>query len=191
MLAPVTGFADEAPAKPKRKLQLKPQGYVDLTKAKAEAMKYEVPILTLVLLDGDEKSALVKKYLLGSKLFKSFAAANFTVLTLKGKKKGNEVDVAAFRKMREFIEANVMGDAGKEEKPTDPRFYPSVFLMSSDAEKKLAHLPKYNPELGFGAWAMDAVAKLEQGGVKATVPPAVQKAIDDPQPDIKIKSKKK
>lgn len=188
MLAPAVCPAQDAEAAPKpRKLQLKAQGYTDVEKAKVEAMKNEVPILTIVILDGEEKSALLKKYLLSNKLFKAFAAQNCTLLVLKGKKaaKGGGVDMAAFRKVREFVEANVIDEGGKDEKPDNLRFYPSAFMMSSDASKKLAHLPKYNPELGFGAWAMDTVAKLDQAGVKPTIPPALKKAMEDPQPDIK------
>ena len=194
MLAPMMGMAQDADAaKPKKKVQLKAQGYVDVEKAKAEAIKNEVPILAIVILDGHEESALLKKYMLSSKLFKAFAAENFTLLTLKGKKaaKGGGVDMAAFRKVRDFVEANVIDEGGKDETPDNLRFYPSAFIMSSDASKKLVHLPKYNPELGFGAWAMDTVAKLEQAGVKPTVPPALKKAMEDPQPDIKVRASKK
>ncbi|MCQ2390773.1 MAG: hypothetical protein MJ240_05075 [Kiritimatiellae bacterium] len=193
MLAPMMGMAQDADAAKPKKVQLKAQGYTDVEKAKVEAMKNEVPILTLVILDGDEKSALLKKYLLSNKLFKAFAAQNCTLLVLKGKKaaKGGGVDMAAFKKVREFIEANVMDEAAKDEKPDNLRFYPSAFMMSSDASKKLVHLPKYNPELGFGAWAMDVTAKLDQAGVKPVVSPALKKAMEDPQPDIKAKPAKK
>ena len=203
-LAPAAYAADEAAesaaaaAKPKKKLQLKPVGYMQLEKAKAEALKYEVPILVLVTVDGDEKSALLKKYLFNNKLFKEFCAQNCTKLFLKGKKsavKGQKgIDLASFKKEREFIEANIMGEAAKDAKPEDAEFYPGAFIVSSDGSKKLTHLPKYNPELGFGAWAMDVVAKLEQAGITATVTPALKKAIEDPQPDIKqpaAKGKKK
>ena len=68
--------ADEAPAaKPKRKLQMKT--YMNqLDKAKADAAKFETPILTFVILDGDEKSTMLKRFLLNNKTFKLFAQEN-------------------------------------------------------------------------------------------------------------------
>jgi len=197
VLAPVSSFAaDEAApaadaAKPKKKLQLKWPPWPQLAKAKVEAAKNEVPILVLVIVDGDEKSQLVKKYLLGSKLFKDFATKNFTTLLIKGKKaaKGNDVDLASF-KDREFIEKFVMDNEAKDATPAKAEYYPAAFFVSADGEKKLAHLVKYNPELGFGAWAMDLTAKLEKVGVTAVVSPELKKAIEDPQPDIKQKPAK-
>ncbi len=192
VLAPVTVFAAEedapaAAAKPKKKLALK--SYTQMAKAQAEAAKNEVPILVLVIVDGEEKSQMVRRFLLNNKLFKKFASENFTTLILKGKKagKGKDVDLSSFRKDREFIEKFIMDNEARGATPDKAEYYPAAFFVSADGEKKLAHLVKYNPELGFGAWAMDLTAKLEQAGVAATISPELQKAIDDPQPDIKQK----
>lgn len=197
VLAPVVGLAaDEAApaaaqAKPKKKLALKWPPWPQLAKAKAEAAKNEVPILVLVIIDGDEKSGLVKKYLVGNKMFKKFATENFTTLLLKGKKaaKGNDIDLASF-KDREFVEKFIMDNEAKDATPAKAEYYPAAFFVTADGEKKLAHLAKYNPELGFGAWAMDMTAKLEQAGITANIAPELKKAIEDPQPDIKQKPAK-
>lgn len=196
MLAPAyLPAADEAaaPAKPKKKLQMKM--YMNqLEKAKAEAVKNEAPILVLVLLDGDEKSTMVKRFLLGNKLFKQFAQENFATLVLKGQKasKGGVVNTKSFKNW-EFIEKNIMAEGTKSISDTADKlsFYPGAFFVSPDGEKKLADVPKYNPELGFGAWAMDVVARLEQGGISANVSPALKKAIENPQPDVKMSAAKK
>ena len=81
-LAPVSPtFADEAPAKPKKKLQMKT--YMNqLDKAKADAIKNDVPILVFVILDGDEKSTLMKRYLFNNKIFKQLAQENFVKLAM-------------------------------------------------------------------------------------------------------------
>ena len=186
--------ADEAaaPAKPKKKLQMKM--HMQFDKAKAEAVKNEAPILVIVLLDGEEKSTMVKRYLLNNKLFKQFAQENFATLILRGQKasKGHVVNTKSFKNW-DFIEKNIMAEGTKALSDTADmdKFYPGAFFVSPDGEKKLADVPKYNPELGFGAWAMDVVAKLEQGGITANVSPALKKAIENPQPDIKMSASKK
>ena len=195
-LAPVSPtFADEAPAKPKKKLQMKT--YMQLDKAKADAAKNEVPILVFVILDGDDKSTLMKRFLFNNKVFKQLAQENFATLILKGKKaaKGGLVDKKSFKNW-DFVEKNIMSDGTKSVDDTADKlsFYPGAFIVSPDGEKKLADVPKYNPELGFGAWAMDVAAKLEKAGVEINKFPALEKAIANPQPDIKMpagKGKKK
>ena len=197
MLAPVSpAFADEAPAKPKKKLQMKT--YMNqLDKAKADAAKNETPILVFVFLDGDDKSTLLKRFLLNNKVFKQLAQENFATLILKGKKaaKGGLVDKKSFKNW-DFVEKNIMSDGTKSVDDTADKlsFYPGAFIVSPDGEKKLADVPKYNPELGFGAWAMDVAAKLEKAGVEINKFPALEKAMANPQPDIKMpagKGKKK
>ena len=197
MLAPaMSTYADEAPAKPKKKLQMKT--YMNqLDKAKADAVKNEVPILVFVILDGEDKSTLLKRYLLGNKVFKQLAQENFSTLILKGKKapKGGLVDKKSFKNW-DFIEKNIMSDGTKSVDDTADKlsFYPGAFIVSPDGEKKLADVPKYNPELGFGAWAMDVAARLEKAGIEINKFPALEKAMANPQPDIKMsagKGKKK
>ena len=197
MLAPtMPTFADEAPAKPKKKLQMKT--YMNqLDKAKADAAKNETPILVFVILDGDDKSTLLKRFLLNNKVFKQLAQENFATLILKGKKaaKGGLVDKKSFKNW-DFVEKNIMSDGTKSVDDTADKlsFYPGAFIVSPDGEKKLADVPKYNPELGFGAWAMDVAAKLEKAGVEINKFPALEKAMANPQPDIKMpagKGKKK
>ena len=199
-VAPLTpAFAEEAAAaaeaKPKKKLQMKT--YMNqFEKAKADAVKNEAPILVFVILDGDEKSALLRRYLFNNKVFKQFTQENCSTLILKGRKaaKGNVVDKKSFAKNWDFIEKNIMaeGKTGVSDTADGLHFYPGAFIVSPDGGKKLADLPKYNPELGFGAWAMDVVAKMEQAGVTACVSPELKKMIENPQPDIKMpKGKKK
>ena len=197
MLAPaMSTYADEAPAKPKKKLQMKT--YMNqLDKAKADAVKNEVPILVFVILDGEDKSTLLKRYLLGNKVFKQLAQENFSTLILKGKKapKGGLVDKKSFKNW-DFIEKNIMSEGTKSVDDTADKlsFYPGAFIVSPDGEKKLADVPKYNPELGFGAWAMDVAARLEKAGIEINKFPALEKAMANPQPDIKMsagKGKKK
>ena len=196
-LAPVSPtFADEAPAKPKKKLQMKT--YMNqLDKAKADAAKNETPILVFVILDGDDKSTLMKRFLFNNKVFKQLAQENFSTLILKGKKapKGGLVDKKSFKNW-DFIEKNIMSEGTKSIDDTADKlsFYPGAFIVSPDGEKKLADVPKYNPELGFGAWAMDVAAKLEKAGIEINKFPALEKAMANPQPDIKMsagKGKKK
>ncbi len=197
MLAPaMPTFADEAPAKPKKKLQMKT--YMNqLDKAKADATKNEVPMLVFVILDGDDKSTLMKRFLFNNKIFKQLAQENFATLILKGKKapKGGLVDKKSFKNW-DFVEKNIMSDGTKSVDDTADKlsFYPGAFIVSPDGEKKLADVPKYNPELGFGAWAMDVAAKLEKAGIEINKFPALEKAMANPQPDIKMsagKGKKK
>jgi len=199
-LAPVSPtFADEAPAKPKKKLQMKT--YMNqLDKAKADAIKNDVPILVFVILDGDEKSTILKRFLLGNKIFKQLAQENFVTLILKGQKSVKDKDKKLVEKKSfknwDFVEKNIMSDGTKSVDDTADKlsFYPGAFIVSPDGEKKLADVPKYNPELGFGAWAMDVAAKLEKAGVEINKFPALEKAIANPQPDIKMpagKGKKK
>ncbi len=197
MLAPaMSTFADEAPAKPKKKLQMKT--YMNqLDKAKADATKNEVPMLVFVILDGDDKSTLMKRFLFNNKIFKQLAQENFATLILKGKKapKGGLVDKKSFKNW-DFVEKNIMSDGTKSVDDTADKlsFYPGAFIVSPDGEKKLADVPKYNPELGFGAWAMDVAAKLEKAGIEINKFPALEKAMANPQPDIKMsagKGKKK
>lgn len=188
--------ADEAPAaKPKRKLQMKWPPYNQLEKAKADAAKFETPILVFVLLDGDDKSAMLKRFLLNNKMFKQFAQENFATLILKGQKaKDNKlVEKKSFKTNWEFVEKHIMDADHKGVTDTADMVskYPGVFFVSADGEKKLAHMPKYDPELGFGAWAMELVAKLEAAGVSANVSAALKKAMENPQPDIKQPAKKK
>ena len=197
MLAPtMPTFADEAPAKPRKKLQMKLYRN-QFEKAKADAVKNEAPILVIVLLDGDEKSKLVNKFLINGRFFKPFAAANFATLVLVGKRapKGGLVDKKSFKNW-DFIEKNIMAEGTKSVDDTADKlsFYPGAFIVSPDGEKKLADVPKYNPELGFGAWAMDVAAKLEKAGIEINKSPEVEKAMANPQPDIKMpagKGKKK
>ena len=197
MLAPtMSTFADEAPAKPKKKLQMKT--YMNqLDKAKADAVKNEVPILVFVILDGDDKSTLMKRFLFNNKVFKQLAQENFSTLILKGKKapKGGLVDKKSFKNW-DFVEKNIMSEGTKSVDDTADKlsFYPGAFIVSPDGEKKLADVPKYNPELGFGAWAMDVAAGLEKAGIEINKFPALEKAMANPQPDIKMpagKGKKK
>ena len=197
MLAPaMSTYADEAPAKPKKKLQMKT--YMNqLDKAKADATKNEVPILVFVILDGEDKSTLMKRFLFNNKVFKQLAQENFSTLILKGKKapKGGRVDKKSFKNW-DFIEKNIMSEGTKSIDDTADKlsFYPGAFIVSPDGEKKLADVPKYNPELGFGAWAMDVAAKLEKAGIEINKFPALEKAMANPQPDIKMpagKGKKK
>ena len=197
MLAPaMSTYADEAPAKPKKKLQMKT--YMNqLDKAKADAVKNEVPILVFVILDGEDKSTLMKRFLFNNKVFKQLAQENFSTLILKGKKapKGGLVDKKSFKNW-DFVEKNIMGEGTKSVDDTADKlsFYPGAFIVSPDGEKKLADVPKYNPELGFGAWAMDVAAKLEKAGIEINKFPALEKAMANPQPDIKMsagKGKKK
>ena len=192
-LAPVC--ADDAPAaKPRKKLQMKT--YMNqLEKAKADAAKNETPILVFVILDADEKSTLLKRYLLNNKLYKQFAQENFATLILKGQKaaSGGVVNKKSFGKNWEFVEKNIMaeGKTGVTDTADKLLFYPGAFFVSADGEKKLADLPRYNPELGFGAWAMEAVAKMEQAGVTAVVSPQLKKAMEEQQPDVKMSKGKK
>jgi hypothetical protein len=197
MLAPaMSTFADEAPAKPKKKLQMKT--YMNqLDKAKADATKNEVPMLVFVILDGDDKSTLMKRFLFNNKIFKQLAQENFATLILKGKKapKGGLVDKKSFKNW-DFVEKNIMSDGTKSVDDTADKlsFYPGAFIVSPDGEKKLADVPKYNPELGFGAWAMDVAATLEKAGIEINKFPELEKAMANPQPDIKMsagKGKKK
>ena len=198
MFAPtMPTFADEAPAKPKKKLQMKT--YMNqLDKAKADAIKNEAPILVFVILDGDEKSALMKRFLFNNKVFKQLAQENFATLILKGQKSAKDkkaVEKKSFKNW-DFIEKNIMSEGTKSIDDTADRlsFYPGAFIVSPDGEKKLADVPKYNPELGFGAWAMDVAAKLEKAGIEINKFPALEKAMANPQPDIKMpagKGKKK
>ena len=184
------GVAEEAPAaKPKKKLQMKT--YMNqFDKAKADAVKFETPMLVFVILDGDEKSTLLKRFLLNNKMFKILAQENFATLILKGQKSAKDkalVEKKSFKTNWEFVEKNIMDADRKGVTDTADMIskYPSVFFVSSDGEKKLAHLPKYDPELGFGAWAMEVVAKLEAAGITLNVSPAIKKAMENPQPDIK------
>ena len=192
--ATVPALADDAPAKPRKKLQMKT--YMNqLDKAKADAAKFETPILVFVILDGEEKSNILKRFLLNNKVFKKFAQENFATLVLKGQKKDSKlVDKKSFKANWDFIEKNIMDADRKAVNDTADMIskYPGAFFVSADGEKKLADLPKYDPELGFGAWAMDVVAKMEQAGVTACVSPELKKMIENPQPDIKMpKGKKK
>jgi len=190
-------FADEAPAKPKKKLQMKT--YMNqLDKAKADAIKNEAPILVFVILDGDEKSTLMKRYLFNNKIFKKLAQENFATLILKGQKSAKDKKVVEKKSFKnwDFVEKNIMSEGTKSVDDTAENlsFYPGAFIVSPDGEKKLADVPKYNPELGFGAWAMDVAAKLEKAGIEINKFPELEKAIANPQPDIKMpagKGKKK
>ena len=189
-------LADDAPAaKPRKKLQMKWPPHNQLEKAKADALKAEAPILVFVILDGDEKSAVLKRFLLNNKVFKKFAQENFTTLILKGQKKDAKlVEKKSFKANWDFVEKFIMDAERKAVNDTADMVskYPGAFFVSADGEKKLADLPKYDPELGFGAWAMDVVAKMEQAGVTACVSPELKKMIENPQPDIKMpKGKKK
>lgn len=191
LLAPATPTsADDAAAdKPKRKLNMKTY-FNQMDNAKKDATKYETPILVIVMLDDDDKSTLVKRYVLNNKYFKKFAPANFVTLVLKGKKnekQKNFVDKKSFKKNWDFVEKFVMDADRKAVADTADMVskYPTAFFVSADCEKKLAHLPKYDPELGFGAWAMEIVAKLEAAGVSPVVSPDLKKAIENPQPDVR------
>ena len=188
--------AEEAPAaKPKRKLQMKT--YMNqLDKAKADAAKFETPILVIAILDGDEKSALIKRYLLNNGLFKKFAPENFVTLILKGQVSAKDkklIEKKSFKSNWDLLEKHVMDADRKAVTDTADMVskYPSAFFVSADGEKKLAHLPKYDPELGFGAWAMEVVAKLEAAGISANVSADLKKAMENPKPDIKQPAKKK
>ncbi len=198
MLAPtMPTFADEAPAKPKKKLQMKT--YMNqLDKAKVDAAKNEVPILVFVILDGDDKSTLMKRFLFNNKVFKKLAQENFVTLILKGQKSAKDRKVVEKKSFKnwDFVEKNIMSDGTKSVDDTADMlsFYPGAFIVSPDGEKKLADVPKYNPELGFGAWAMDVAAKLEKAGIEINKFPELEKAMANPQPDIKMsagKGKKK
>ena len=196
MLAPAApAFADEAAAeKPKRKLQMKT--YMNqFEKAKADAAKFETPILVVVILDAEEKSTLIKRFLLNNKMFKKFAQENFVTLVLKGQKSAKDKKLIEKKSFKcwDFLEKHVMDADRKAVTDTADMVakYPTAFFVSADGEKKLAHLPKYDPELGFGAWAMEVVAKLEAAGVSANVSPELKKAIENPQPDIKMPVGKK
>ena len=198
MVAPaIQTFADEAPAKPKKKLQMKM--YTNqLGKAKADAVKNEAPMLVFVILDGDEKTALLRKYLFNNKIFKQLAQENFATLVLKGQKSAKDkkvVDKKSFKDW-DFIEKHIMAADTKSLTDTPDMIskYPGAFLVSADGEKKLADVPKYDPELGFGAWAMEVAARLEKAGVTINKFPALEKAMENQQPDIKMpagKGKKK
>ncbi len=191
----LTTVAEEAPAaKPKRKLQMKT--YMNqLDKAKADAAKFETPILVFVILDGEEKSALIKRFLLNNKMFKQFAQENFATLILKGQKSAKDkklVEKKSFKNW-DFVEKHIMNADHKAVDDTADMVskYPGAFFVSADGEKKLADLPKYDPELGFGAWAMELVAKMEAAGISANVSAMLKKAMENPQPDIKQPAKKK
>ena len=198
MLAPtMPTFADEAPAKPKKKLQMKT--YMNqLDKAKADAAKNETPILVFVILDGDEKSTIMKRFLFNNKVFKQLAQENFATVILKGQKSAKDKKVVEKKSFKnwDFIEKHIM-DADTKSVTDTPDMvskYPGAFLVSADGEKKLADVPKYDPELGFGAWAMEVAARLEKAGVEICKSPALEKAMANPQPDIKMsagKGKKK
>ena len=147
--------AEEAPAaKPKRKLQMKT--YMNqLDKAKADAVKFETPILTFVILDADEKSTMLKRFLLNNKTFKLFAQENFVTLILKGQKSAKDkklVEKKSFKNW-DFVEKHIMNADHKAVDDTADMVskYPGAFFVTADGEKKLADLPKYDPELGFGA----------------------------------------
>ena len=164
-------------------------------KAKADAAKFETPILTFVILDGDEKSTMLKRFLLNNKMFKLFAQENFVTLILKGQKSAKDkklVEKKSFKNW-DFVEKHIMNADHKAVDDTADMVskYPGAFFVTADGEKKLADLPKYDPELGFGAWAMELVAKLEAAGVSANVSAAVKKARENPQPDIKQPAAKK
>ena len=198
MLAPaMPTFADEAPAKPKKKLQMKT--YMNqLEKAKADAVKNEAPMLVFVILDADEKSTILKRFLLGNKMFKQLAQENFATLILKGQKSAKDKKVVEKKSFKnwDFIEKHIMAADTKSvtDTPDMVSKYPGAFLLSPDGEKKLADVPKYDPELGFGAWAMEVAARLEKAGVTINKFPALEKAMANPQPDIKMsagKGKKK
>ena len=201
MLAPtMSTFADEAPAKPKKKLQMKWPPFTQLEKAKADAVKNDAPILVFVFLEGDEKSALIKRFVFNNKIFQKLAKENFATLVLKGQKSVKEKDKKIVEKKSfknwDFVEKHIMAEGTKsvDDKAENLSFYPGVFFVSSDGEKKLADVPKYNPELGFGAWAMDVVARLEKAGIELNKSPELEKAMANPQPDIKMsagKGKKK
>ena len=198
MLAPaMPTFADEAPAKPKKKLQMKT--YMNqLDKAKADAAKNETPILVFVILDGDDKSTLLKRYLLNNKVFKQLAQENFATLILKGQKSAKDkksVEPKSFKNW-DFVSKHIMAadTKGLTDTPEMISKYPGAFIVSADGEKKLADIPKYDPELGFGAWAMEVAARLEKAGIEICKSPALVKAMENPQPDIKMpagKGKKK
>ena len=198
LLAPaMPTFADEAPAKPKKKLQMKT--YMNqLDKAKADAAKNEAPILVFVILDGDDKSTLLKRFLLNNKVFKQMAQENFATLILKGQKAAKDkksVDPKSFKNW-DFVSKHIMAadTKGLTDTPEMISKYPGAFIVSADGEKKLADIPKYDPELGFGAWAMELAARLEKAGIEICKSPALVKAMENPQPDIKMpagKGKKK
>ena len=191
LMAPVAQtFADDAATdKPKRKLNMKTY-FNQMAPAMKDAQKFETPILVVVMLDDDEKSQAVNRYLLNNKHFKKFASANFVTLVLKGKKNEKDkktVDKKSFKKNWDMIEKFAMDADRKAVTDTADMAskYPTAFFVSADCEKKLAHLPKYDPELGFGAWAMEVVAKMEAAGVSAVVSPELKKAIENPQPDVR------
>ena len=194
MLAPaMSTFADEAPAKPKKKLQMKT--YMNqLDKAKADAAKNETPILVFVILDGDDKSTLLKRFLLNNKVFKQLAQENFATLILKGQKSAKDkklVEKKSFKNW-DFVAKHIMAadTKGLTDTPEMISKYPGAFIVSADGEKKLADIPKYDPELGFGAWAMELAARLEKAGIEICKSPALVKAMENPQPDIKMPANK-
>ena len=194
MLAPtMPTFADEAPAKPKKKLQMKT--YMNqLDKAKADAAKNDAPILVFVILDGEEKSMLLKRFLLNNKLFKQLAQENFATLILKGQKSAKDkklVEKKSFKNW-DFVEKHIMAADTKSVTDTPDMIskYPGAFIVSADGEKKLADMPNYDPELGFGAWAMELAARLEKAGIEICKSPALVKAMENPQPDIKMPANK-
>ena len=198
MLAPaMSTFADEAPAKPKKKLQMKWPPYVNqLDKAKVDATKNEAPILVFVLLEDDDKSKLMDRFLLkNNKVFKQLAQENFATLIFRGKKAAKDkksVDPKSFKNW-DFVSKHIMAADTKSLTDTPEMIskYPGAFIVSADGEKKLADIPKYDPELGFGAWAMEVAARLEKAGIEICKSPALVKAMENPQPDIKQSAKGK
>ncbi len=189
----LTAVAEEAPAaKPKKKLQMKIFTN-QFEPAKAAAAKAETPMLVFVLID-DDKSALITK-LLYKREIKKFVQENFSTLILKGKTSAKDkklVDKKSFKNW-DFVEKYVMDADHKAVDDTADMVskYPGAFIVTADCEKKLVDLPKYDPQLGFGAWAMDLVAKMEAAGLSANVSPELKKAMENPQPDIKQPAKKK
>ena len=167
-------------------------------KAKNVRAKNETPILVFVILDGDDKSTLMKRYLLNNKVFKQMAQENFATLILKGQKAAKDkksVEPKSFKNW-DFVSKHIMAadTKGLTDTPEMISKYPGAFIVSADGEKKLADIPKYDPELGFGAWAMELSARLEKAGIEICKSPALVKAMENPQPDIKMpagKGKKK
>ena len=142
-LAPVC--ADDAPAaKPRKKLQMKT--YMNqLEKAKADAAKNETPILVFVILDADEKSTLLKRYLLNNKIYKQFAQENFATLILKGQKaaSGGVVNKKSFgKKGEDIVNMNYAAvDAGINS--AHKVEVPASWKDAVDEDKEVKELPEF------------------------------------------------
>lgn len=198
----VANAAEEAPAKPKKKVAKRPNYVNKFAPAQKVAEANEEPIVVFMLTDTPQSKFIEQKVMKYKPFFKDFATKNLVLLTLKLKQDSKDpkmIDLKRLKDQERKIIENFGLDpvteaqakkANQKASPADIKNFPAVVVISPDGSRELFRMPKFDTKVenfkaGCGVWISNMVDNLRNKGVEPVISKEIQKILDNPMGEEK------